>query len=77
MVKLQKTKLKFIIIFIEEADRLLAMDSSIEEDDNHSTRTRIVNSAEEVLVYDTTDSPEIKIDEDHGIQFFDSITFID
>ncbi|CAF2964306.1 unnamed protein product [Rotaria sp. Silwood2] len=52
----------------EEAERLLAIDSSKEEDDNdnnESTRTSIVDAVEDALVRNASQSPGTKTDEEH------------
>ncbi|CAF3362122.1 unnamed protein product [Rotaria sp. Silwood1] len=60
----------FTDIFVEEAERLLAIDSYREEDDevedkNESTRTSIVDVAEDALVRNASHSPGTKTDEEH------------
>ncbi len=59
-----------MIFLIEEAERLLAVNSFIEEndDDDNSSQTTIVNPGE-ALICNASHSAHTKGDEENGIEF--------
>ena len=82
---------KFIDKFVEEAERLLVIDSPKQEevednmnnnnngnknDKNDSGRTTGIDPVEEILIRDQTRSPITRTDEEHGIKLSFFLLFI-